>query len=415
MDIGLLEKNTERAIEKFKNHFGKSGEWFLKIVNTVQNRFKRGGENITDIIIRERTPPLVGILKNFFFVDEFDSLRVSREDVREFVRIALEESDRGYDYVEISVGKKKSVDFSFSIYGLGVFRINYSRDTNGDTLNVRVLDFDLPEFDDLGFPSVYHSFFKEQLMVPRKFTFRGREVENRAISMGGLLIHAGETGSGKTTSIAAELKLIADNTDGLIVTYEDPVEYRFIPDLYPKVRQIELYKHLEVDEIYRHFLRNSPSVGLIGEVRTREEYLNVLDLASRGHFVITTLHARNVVEAVFSYLGVIGWENRELFFSTVRAVVCHRLLLNKRGEIVPLYEILFMEPIVRSIFLKDQEPNFQKVYNYFYKESKANLVNEGVFYPFDACLQDRIKERKIVTEEEKKMAIMVIENQKRRV
>lgn len=409
MDIGLKQKNVEKALEIFRNNFGKSGEWFLKLVNSI-SKMKKNGLSVTDIILREETQPQIGVLKNFFFWEEMESLKVGREDIRNFVRIALEESERGYDYVEISVGKRKSVDFSFSIYGLGVYRINYSRDTNGDTLNIRVLDFALPEFDEMLYPEMYHSFYKERLLSPRKINFGSFSIENKVVSMGGFLIHAGETGSGKTTSIASELKLIADNTDGLIITYEDPVEYRFIPDLYPKVRQIEIYKHLEPEEIYRHFLRNTPSVGLFGEIRTREEYLNVLDLSSRGHFLITTLHARNVVEAIFSYMGVIGWENRDLFFSTVRGIVCHKLFLNRHGEIVPFYEILFMEPVVRSIFLKDVEVNFQKVYNYFYKEAKATLIKEGVFYPFDQCLQDRIKEKKIMTEEEKKSAKALIEN-----
>lgn len=234
-----------------------------------------------------------------------------------------------------------------------------------------------------------------------KINVKGRELIKRRISSGGLILHAGETGSGKTTSIASELKFLTENTDGIIITYEDPVEYRFIPTLYPRVRQIEIYRHIYPEEIFRHFLRNSPSVGMIGEIRTREEYFNVLNLAGRGHLVITTLHARNVVEALYSFLNVVGNENRDLFFGVLRAVVCHKLYLNKVGTIVPFYEILIIDGTVRSVFLKDSDFNFAKINNYLYKEYKESLVNKGVFYSFEHCLMDRIREELVISEEEK--------------
>jgi len=404
MDLGLKEGDVEYAIECFKKTFttsaGKNCDWFLKIVNAVR-RLKKRGTNVTDVLLREGTAPLVGIVKDFYFVDELNEIRVSKEEIREFVRILLEKSERGMDFVDFSVGKRKSIDFSMSMYGCGIFRINYSQDVNGDTLNVRVLDFELPDFDDLKFPEMYHRFFKQKLLMTGKINVKGRELIKRRISRGGLILHAGETGSGKTTSIASELKFLTENTDGIIITYEDPVEYRFIPTLYPRVRQIEIYRHIYPEEIFRHFLRNSPSVGMIGEIRTREEYFNVLNLAGRGHLVITTLHARNVVESLYSFLNVVGNENRDLFFGVLRAVVCHKLYLNKVGTIVPFYEILIIDGTVRSVFLKDSDFNFAKINNYLYKEYKESLVNKGVFYSFEHCLMDRIREELVISEEEK--------------
>lgn len=405
MDLGLKECDTEYAIESFKRIFssttGKTCDWFLKIVNTAR-RLKEKGVNVTDVLLREGATPLVGVVKNFFFIREFEDFSVSREEIREFVRILLEKSEKGMDFVEFSVGKRKSIDFSISIYGRGVFRINYSQDMNGDALNVRILDFELPDFDDMGLPEMYHHFFKKRLLVTGKMNLGGREVVKKRVASGGLILHAGETGSGKTTTIASELKYMAENIDGLIITYEDPVEYRFIPALYPRVRQIEVYRHIYPEEIFRHFLRNSPSVGMIGEIRTKEEYLNVLDLAGRGHLIITTLHARNAIEAICSFLNVVGHENRELFFSVLRAVVCHKLYLNKLGSIVPFYEILIADGAVKSVFLKEHELNIPKLVNYFYKEYGDSLVSKGLFYSFEHCLMDRIREKVIVSEEEKR-------------
>lgn len=413
MDLGLREADTEYAIESFKKIFttlsGKNCDWFLKIVHTVR-KLRKKGTNVTDVFLRENAMPLVGVVKNFFYIEDFEDLYVSKEDIREFVRVLLEKSEKGMDFVEFSVGKRKSVDFSMSIYGLGVFRINYSQDMNGDALNIRVLDFELPDFDEMQFPDMYHYFFKKQLLIPNKISIDGKEIQRKKVASGGLIVHAGETGSGKTTSIASELKYMAENIDGLIITYEDPVEYRFIPALYPRVRQIEVYRHIYPEEIFKHFLRNSPSVGMIGEIRTKEEYLNVLDLAGRGHLVITTLHARNVIEAISSFLNVVGYENRELFFSVLRAVICHKLYLSRAGEIIPFYEILIVDSSVRSLFFKEQELNVPKLMNYFYKEYRDSLMSAGVFYSFERCLLDRIREKKITSEEEKKYLKSMIES-----
>ena len=125
MDLGLKECDTEYAIESFKRIFssttGKSCDWFLKIVN-VARRLKEKGFNVTDVLLREDSMPLVGIVKNFFPIRELEDFSVSREEIREFVRILLEKSEKGMDFVEFSVGKRKSIDFSISIYGRGVFR-----------------------------------------------------------------------------------------------------------------------------------------------------------------------------------------------------------------------------------------------------------------------------------------------------
>jgi len=407
MEIGMRERNPEKAIEEFRNIFGEKGEWFLQIVKEVV-KFRKDGQRITDILVREGGSPLLAVLKNFFPLEGLEKIKVERDDIRAFVETILKSVMRGKEYEDFCRHKLKSIDFSFSIYGLGVFRVNYSADTNGDTLNIRVLDFMIPEFDEVLLPKIYVDYLKKRLILKKRLVLEGKETFASMVNGGGLIIHAGETGSGKTTTIASEIKFIADNTNGIVITYENPIEYRFLPFLYPRVRQLEIGRHIYLEDIHSHFLRNSPSVGMIGEMRTKDEFIKVLDLASRGHLVITTMHSRNVVEAVFTYLNMITPEMKEFFFGVVRAIVCHKLMVNKRCEIVPFYEVLFFEPPVRSFFLKEKDLNYQKISNYFYKEQKGSLVKEGYFYPFEQSVRDRVKERFIEGEDEKNYAMSII-------
>ncbi len=402
-DIGFVEKDREKAIKYFLQNFGKGGEWFYRVIKVVREKIE-GGANITDLLIREESVPLVGVLKNFFILDDLMEIKVSRDEIREFVKTALEYSDRGFDYCELSVGRKKSVDFSFAIYGFGIFRVNYSRDMNGDVLNIRYLDFVLPELSDMQFPEVYEKFLESEILGVRKFSILSGSdsIVSKVIRSGGLILHSGETGSGKTTSIAAEIKYFAEETNGLIITYENPVEYRFLSDVYPTVRQLEIGKHLDQDEIYYHFLRNSPMVGMIGEIRRQDEYFHVLDLATRGHLIITTLHARNAIDTVMSFLGVIGHDKKDILLSTLKAVISHKLYLNQKGNIIPFYEVLIFNDVVRSIFMK--ETNYQKLLNYFYVDQKNLLLKEGVFYTFEDCIKERYTEKKMTPEEYKTLS-----------
>ena len=393
MDFGLKEQSKEKAIKEFSNVLGAEGEWFLKIIEFVVQKRKEG-KHITDIFIREEAPPLIGILKAFFY-SGLNNLKVDRTAIRDFVQAILEYSERQALYIDLTLNKRKSIDFSFSLYGLGVFRVNYSQDQNGDALNIRVLDFVIPEFEDMLFPEMYVEFFNRQLLVRRSINLGNSNVMASIVRGGGLIIHSGATGSGKTTAIASEIKFLADHSNGLILTYENPVEYRFLPSIYPNVRQLEIERHLYWDEIYYHFLRNSPAVGLIGEIRNREEFLQVLDLASRGHLVITTMHARNVIETIVSFLSYLEENQRELFLSVIRCVVSHKLYLSESGRIIPFYEILIFNDVVRNFFLKETGINLPRIVSYFYKEYKARLVESKVFYPFEICFSERKKENLI--------------------
>lgn len=136
----------------------------------------------------------------------------------------------------------------------------------------------------------------------------------------GLIILAGPTGSGKTTTLYSMLSHV--RKDGrLIVTVEDPVERHM-----EGVRQIEVGKgtSLEYHSVLRSILRQDPDVIMLGEIRDTESALLAFQAAMTGHLVITTTHASSL-PGIYRRLGDMG-VSHELMESNIRFCISQRLL-----------------------------------------------------------------------------------------
>jgi len=352
--------------EEFLSFFGEKHLWFWKIVEAVRKAKVELGLTVTDVLVR-KDAVFLGVLKNFFDVFEKvygEELSVEADLIKDFVETFCR---------KVGIfAKSKSFDFAINCYGYGVFRINSSESASSPILNVRVLDFRIPDLKDLKCPPYYLSFLENELLKEESLSLKElsgeiSEVSFCRINRGGLILHAGETGSGKTTFIASELQFLADRISGLIVTYEKPVEYRFVGPYSLRVIQYDLDLHLDDKDVYRHFLRNSPHVGFFYEIRDREDFVKVVDLAGRGHLVFSTVHASDVYE-VFSLFGLFDEKVKQMFLSSLRAIVCHKLILDKDKGVVPLYEIFVNSESsgpVASLFMKNE---FVKLKTFLYKE-----------------------------------------------
>lgn len=134
----------------------------------------------------------------------------------------------------------------------------------------------------------------------------------------GLIVIAGATGSGKTTTLHALLAEL-DSTKLNIVTLENPVEYRF-----PGLTQIDVTGRLSFALGLRAILRQDPDVILVGEVRDEETAVLALQAAGTGHLVLTTLHANSATD-VSARLGELGCDRnllrRHLLLSAFQKLV----------------------------------------------------------------------------------------------
>lgn len=147
------------------------------------------------------------------------------------------------------------------------------------------------------------SIFREQLAEPH-----------------GLVIVAGPTGSGKTTTLTAAMSLLND-PERKIMTVEDPIEYQIAGI---NQTQVKPSINLTFATALRSFLRHDPDVLMVGEMRDRETAAIGIQAALTGHLVLTTLHTNNAAEAVVRLidLGIDGF----LLRSALRCVVGQRLV-----------------------------------------------------------------------------------------
>ncbi len=200
---------------------------------------------------------------------------------------------------------------------------------------LRVINTEIPEFDDLGLPPI----LKDVVMAER-----------------GLVIFVGATGSGKSTSLAAMLGHRNANQAGHIITIEDPIEF-----VHPHRKSIVTQREVGVDtqswdNALKNTLRQAPNVILVGEVRSRETMEYALNFAETGHLVLCTLHANNANQALDRVINFFDEGKREQVLMdlslNMRAIISQRLVRKVGGGRAAAVEILMNTPLVTDLVFK---------------------------------------------------------------
>ena len=176
----------------------------------------------------------------------------------------------------------------------------------------------------------------------------------------GIILVTGETGSGKSTSLAAMLDYINHTKRCHIVTLEDPVEYMYTPDL-AAINQREVGKDtMSFASGLRASLREDPNVILIGEMRDRETIETAITAAETGHLVFGTLHTGSASDAVDRIVQVFpeGMQTQiRLQLSMVlQAVITQQLLPKKTGGRVLAVELMIVTDAIRNLIRNGNTP-----------------------------------------------------------
>jgi type IV pilus assembly protein PilB len=184
-------------------------------------------------------------------------------------------------------------------------RVSTTATIRGEKVVMRLLDKSKQLFrtHDLGMPDDTRDLYMDMVRAPY-----------------GMVVCAGPTGSGKTTTLYATLAEIADPQRN-VMTIEDPVEYVF-----PSINQIQINElaGLTFADGLKSILRQDPDVILVGEIRDVETARIATQSALTGHFVLSSIHATDSVLALHRFLDM-GIESF-LIASSVRAVVGQRLV-----------------------------------------------------------------------------------------
>ena len=219
-----------------------------------------------------------------------------------------------------------SIDRAVEVAGIGRLRVNVYRTSEGVCAAIRVLRRDAPALAGLNLPSQVAALTE----LPH-----------------GLVVLCGPTGCGKSTTMAALVQHALGQRARVVVTLEDPIEYRIRPQRPAAlVRQREVGTHVrDFASGLRDALREDPDILLIGEMRDAETIAMALTAAETGHLVFASLHSRTAPSAIERVVDTYPPERqrqvRVQVADALRAVVAQRLVPAADGSgVLPAVEIL---------------------------------------------------------------------------
>ena len=175
----------------------------------------------------------------------------------------------------------------------------------------------------------------------------------------------GQTGSGKSTSLAAMIDKINRERAEHIITIEDPVEFVH-PDKKSIVSQREVGAHTDTfAAAIKGALREDPDIILMGEMRDLETISMALTAAETGHLVFGTLHASSAPSTITRLVDAFPPEQQEMargmIAGSIQLVLAQRLLPRKGGGRVGCHEVMVGTPAIRNLIREDKIPQIPTV------------------------------------------------------
>ena len=230
----------------------------------------------------------------------------------------------------------QEANFAISVPGLARFRVSAFTQKGNYGMVMRVIRSDIPNFEELNLPPI----LKDISMTKR-----------------GLVIMVGATGSGKSTSLAAMMGYRNKNSQGHIITIEDPIEFVHEHEGC-LITQREVGVDTESYEVaLKNTLRQAPDVILLGEVRDRETMEHAIAFAETGHLCLTTLHANSTNQALERIINFFPQERHPQLFMdlslNMKAVMSQRLVRMEHSDgRVPAIEVMINTPLMADLILK---------------------------------------------------------------
>jgi twitching motility protein PilT len=177
----------------------------------------------------------------------------------------------------------------------------------------------------------------------------------------GMVLLAGVTGSGKSTTIASMLNWINHRYRKHILTLEDPIEFVFTEDKC-LINQREIGLDVVDFEIgMKHAVREDPDVMLVGEMRDKETFMTAIHAAETGHLVFGTIHASSAASTIGRILDLFPQEMhnalRAAISMNMKGIIAQKLLKSIKPGVgrVPTVEIMTFSPTVRKLVLEEED------------------------------------------------------------
>jgi twitching motility protein PilT len=273
----------------------------------------------------------------------------------------------------IKLKDEKNLDFTYILDENNRFRVNFFYQMDGLSAVFRLIPVKIPSLDELKLPEVIKSFTEIQR---------------------GLVLVTGVTGSGKSTTLAALLDKINNETKKHIITVEDPIEFiHKDKGCLINQRAIGQDTHSFSDAL-RAALREDPDIILVGEMRDLETIDIALHAANTGHLVFSTLHTLDAKETVDRIIGMFGKEEqnriRSSLASVLEGVISQRLVPAKQGGRTAAVEILKKTARIEQLIMEDRD----------HEIPDALFEGKEIYgtQTFDQALLDLLRENRISEE-----------------
>jgi len=257
---------------------------------------------------------------------------ISKDDARGFF------DQMSSPEVKATFERQKDADFSYSVEGLARYRVNAHLQRSAVGLAMRAIKTKVPPLANLNLPEVI-----------ARLTYLPR----------GLVLVTGDTGSGKSTTLAAMIEAMNQRYRKHIITLEDPVEYAF-ESKQCIIEQRELGQDMpSFASGLKHALRQDPDIILVGEMRDLETTALAISAAETGHLVLSTLHTVNASQTVERIIDMYpgGQQNqiRSMLSNTLQAVISQTLFSRTdRPGMIPAVETLLCTPAVRNLIRENR-------------------------------------------------------------
>ena len=177
----------------------------------------------------------------------------------------------------------------------------------------------------------------------------------------GMVLLAGVTGSGKSTTIGSMLNYINSIYRKHILTLEDPIEFIYTEDKC-LINQREIGQDvLDFEVGMKHAVREDPDIILVGELRDEETFMTAIHAAETGHLVFGTIHAASASTCIGRILDLFPEEMhgaiRAAIAFNMKGIVAQKLLRSIRPDVsrVPTVEVMTFTPMIKKLVLEGQD------------------------------------------------------------
>ncbi len=305
----------------------------------------------SDLHLKVGQPPMMRLKGT---IRRMEMRPLTQEDMERLLLPSLSEKHRRV------LEEEGGVDFSY-VVGQDEcrFRVSLFRQRNRLSLVARRVNTKIPTFEKLGLPP---------------------SIEKLCHYDQGMIILAGVTGSGKSTTIASMLDYINERESLHILTIEDPIEFTYI-DKKSVINQREIgLDCVDWHKALKDAVRQDPDIILVGELRDRDTFEAGIHAAETGHLVFGTIHASSAASTIGRILDLFPPDMhnaiRQALVFNLKAIVAQKLLPSIKPGVqrVPTNEIMIVNPTIRDLIGKSEDKKLADAIRIGYLEGMIDFT-----------------------------------------